>query len=280
MSTSFDLTGKVTIITGASEGIGRGIAETLAGAGADVVISSRTQEKLDQAAAEIRAATGRQVLPVAADVTKAADVERLAARAKAEFGRIDVLVNNAGGNIGRTFKRAPLIEMTEHDWDECVNLNLKSVWLCSKAVAPVMMQQGRGSIINLSTMAATEHEAPRTGFSAYGAAKAGVNRLTVCMATEWGPTIRVNCVIPGFIDNPKPTPGRTPEAIAARVRSIAAGRIGKNEDVAVAVLFFAADATEWITGATLPVNGGIKSVQPAGLPAGGAGITRGDIARS
>ncbi len=277
--TNFDLTGKVAIVTGASEGIGRGIAQALAEAGADLVISSRTQATLDAAAAEVRAATGRRVLAVTADVTKAADVEHLAQRAKAEFGRIDILVNNAGGNIGRTFKRAPLIDMSEHDWDECVNLNLKSVWLCSKAVAPTMMEQGRGSIINLSTMAATDHEAPRTGFSAYGAAKAGVNRLTVCMATEWGPAIRVNCVIPGFIDNPKPTPGRTPEAIAQRVKSIAAGRIGKNEDVAAAVLFFAADATEWITGATLPVNGGIKSVQPAGLPTGGAGITRGDIAK-
>jgi NAD(P)-dependent dehydrogenase (short-subunit alcohol dehydrogenase family) len=269
---TYDLSGKVAIVTGASQGIGTGIAAALAQAGADLVMSARTPDVLEAAAAEVRA-LGVRVLTVPADVTKAADIEELMRRAHAEYGRIDILVNNAGGNIGRTFKRAPLLELSEHDWDECINLNLKSVWMASKAAAPHFIEQGKGTVINLASVAGTQ-EAARPGFSAYGASKAGVIRLTQCMAAEWGPTIRVNCVIPGFIDNPKPTPGRTPAAIAERIKGIAAGRIGKNEDVGSAVVFLCADASEWINGAILPVDGGVKSTGPSGLPATGAGITR------
>ena len=270
---SFDLSGKVAIITGASLGIGKGFALGLAKAGADVVLAARTPEPLEAACNEVRA-LGRKALSVPTDVTVAGQVEQLVRSAKEEFGHIDILVNNAGGNPGRTFKRAPLLELTEHDFDECMALNVKSAFLCSKAVVPIMMEQQSGVIINVSSSAGQDSEAPRTGFSAYGAAKAAVLRLTVCMAAEWGPQVRVNCIIPGFIDNPKPTPGRTPKALAIRVQSIAAGRIGQPEDVAAAAVYLCSDAANWVTGASIDVHGGIKSSGPSALPASGQGILR------
>lgn len=266
------LAGRIAIITGASQGLGRGFALGIAQAGADVVLASRTPETLDAVCKEVEA-TGRKVIGVPTDVTKAYDVQSLVTRAYESFGRIDILLNNAGGNIGRTFSRAPLIDMTEQDFDECMALNVKSIFLCSKAVVPIMKAQGSGVILTVSS-GAGHGEAPRAGFSAYGAAKAAVIRLTECMAAEWGPEIRVNCLIPGFIDNPKPTPGRTPAAIEERLKSIAMKRVGQNDDLAAAAVFLASDTASWITGASLPVDGGHVSTAPAGLPASGQAIRR------
>jgi len=268
-----ELSGKAAIITGASQGLGRGFALGMARAGADVVLAARTPETLAAVCREVES-LGAKVLGVPTDVTKADQVANLVTRALETFGRIDILLNNAGGNIGRTFSRAPLLALSEHDYDECMALNVKSVFLCSKAVAPIMKAQGSGVILNVSSGAGTGKEAPRAGFSAYGAAKAAVIRLTECMAAEWGPEIRVNCLIPGFIDNPKPTPGRTPAAIAQRLKSIAMGRVGQNEDLAGAAVFLASEAASWITGATLAVDGGHVSTAPAGLPASGEAIRR------
>ncbi len=267
-----ELIGKVAIVTGASQGLGRGFAIGLAQAGADVVLAARTQQTLAAVSKEV-SKYGRRVIGVPTDVTEADDVQKLIFAAQAQFGRIDILLNNAGGHIGRTFQRAPLMDLSEHDFDECMDLNLKSVFLCGKAVAPFMKARGQGVILNVSSGAGSG-EAPRPGFSAYGAAKAAVQRLTECMAAEWGPEIRVNCLIPGFIDNPKGTPGRTPAAIAERLKGIAMGRVGQNEDLVGAAVFLASDAASWITGASLAVDGGKKSIGPSGLPASGAGITR------
>lgn len=268
-----DMTGKVVIVTGASQGLGRGFALGFAAAGADVVLAARTPETLDMVCRAVETQGGR-ALGVPADVTQAEQVRELVGSALRTFGHIDVLLNNAGGNIGRTFQRAPLLDLSEHDFDECMALNVKSVFLCSKAVAPLMKAQGSGVILNVSSGAGTGAEAARPGFSAYGAAKAAVLRLTECMAAEWGPEIRVNCLIPGFIDNPKPTPGRTPAAIAERVKSIAMGRVGQNEDLAAAAVFLASEEAGWITGASLAVDGGRRSLAPSGLPSSGQGIAR------
>ena len=140
------LSGKVAIITGASQGLGRGFALGLAQAGADVVLAARTSETLAEVCKEVTA-FGHRVLGVPTDVTKADQVEKLVAAAQSTLGRIDILLNNAGGNIGRTFQRAPLMDMTEHDFDECMALNVKSVFLAGKAVAPIMRAQGAGVIL-------------------------------------------------------------------------------------------------------------------------------------
>ena len=192
----------------------------------------------------------------------------MARRTQEVFGRVDILVNNAGGNINSAFRRAPLLELSLEEWEACLALNLTSVFLCSRAVVPMMKQQKKGAIINIGS--GREGDASRTGFSAYGAAKGGVARLTSGVAAEWGPEVRVNCVLPGFVDNPKPTPGRTPEAVAERARSIAVGRIGQPEDIGAAVAFLASDAASWVDGILLSVHGGAISQGPFGLPAGGA----------
>ena len=256
-----DLSGKVAIVTGGSQGTGRGIVHCFAQAGADVVVAARTQGPIDQVVDEVRA-MGRRAIGVSTDVTSAADAQNLVDRTVAEFGRVDVLVNCAGGNFGRDFRRAPLLELTSDEFDACIGLNLKSVFLVGQASAKVMMAQGQGVIINIGSGAPWNNEPTRTGFAFYATAKAGIPKLTVSMASEWSPTIRVNCVLPGFIDNPKVTPGRTPELIAMRVQGIAAGRIGQPDDVGNMCVFLASDDASFVDGATIEVTGGKRNHDP------------------
>ncbi len=268
---NFDLSGRVAIVTGATQGIGRGIALTLADAGADIVVVSRDPGRVASTVGEVEK-RGRRALGVPTDVTVPEQVERMAAAAIDTFGRVDILVNNAGGNVNSAFRRAPLLDLTLEEWQACLAFNLTSVFLCSRAVVPQMQAQGKGVIINVGS--GHEGEPTRPGFSAYGAAKGGVARLTNGMAAEWGPTIRVVCVVPGFVDNPKPTPGRTPAAVAERVKSIATGRIGQPEDIGNAVVFLASDAASWVDGVSLTVNGGLIAPGPSGLASGGAAVSR------
>jgi NAD(P)-dependent dehydrogenase (short-subunit alcohol dehydrogenase family) len=248
----FDLTGRVAIVTGGSSGIGKAIALALAEEGADVVVTARTQERVDEAVEEIKA-LGRRSLGVSCDVREADQIAAMVQRAMDTFGKIDILVNNAGGSYGQDFKRGSVLETTEHDLNETLRLNLNSVFLCSKAVAPIMMEQGNGAIVNNASMGGL---GPDSTFAAYTAAKAAVISLTGQMAMEWAPSIRVNAVAPGRIDTARSRSRRDPDTLARRISHIAMGRMGAPEEVAGAVVYLASDAASWTTGITIELDGG------------------------
>ncbi|MSQ28306.1 MAG: SDR family oxidoreductase [Dehalococcoidia bacterium] len=256
-----NLSGRVAIVTGASMGIGEVLALDLAAHGADVVLAARSASKLEAVATQVRA-LGRRALAIPTDVTVASQVKRLAEEATREFGRIDILINNAGGSYGATFKRSPLLKASEADFDNAYLLNVKSAWLCGQAVAPGMLARGSGVIINLGSVAARQEHGTRGGFGIYSITKVAVQNLTYVMAAEWGPTIRVNCVAPGVIDIPRTAANRSGAATAERLKVIARGRLGTPQDVANAVTFLCSDQADYINGVVLEVNGGIKSSQP------------------
>jgi NAD(P)-dependent dehydrogenase (short-subunit alcohol dehydrogenase family) len=254
---NFNLDGRTAIVTGGSTGIGLGIARGFAEAGANVVIAARRPEVIDQACHDL-SDTGRTILGIPTDVSDAEQVARLVAQTQEKLGRIDVLVNNAGGTFGPTFRRAPLLDTSDHDFQECWAINVQSAFMCSKAVASQMMKQGNGSIINISSISGREAGAPLTGFSVYGAVKAALIQLTRGMAAEWGPSIRANVIAAGMIDTPRVTASRSDSEIEAQLLTIAMGRAGLPADVAGAAVFFASEAASWITGACLDVHGGLK----------------------
>jgi 3-oxoacyl-[acyl-carrier protein] reductase len=188
---SATLQDKVAIVTGGAGGIGSRIARAFANAGAHVVIAARTQEKIDKVAAEIRS-LGRESLAVATDVTDPEQVDNMVAKTVAQFGRIDIMVNNAGGAM---FIKPPE-ELLPAEWSAAIALNLTSVFLCSAAAGKVMMEQDGGKIINVSSVAGMRLS---PAFVHYGAAKAGVINLTKSLAVCWGPkNINVNCIAPGL----------------------------------------------------------------------------------
>lgn len=257
MKNPFDLTGKVAIVTGGSQGIGEGIVLGLAQAGADVVIAARTGQSVAEVAAAI-CKTGRRGIGVPTDVTSEAGVGRLVAETVRQLGRVDILVNNAGASQAPSFRRTAVVDLRPDEFDACIALNLKSVYYTCRAAVPVMRQHGGGSIINIASAAARENEPPRAGFGMYSAAKAGVIALTRTMAPELAPLIRINCILPGPVNNPR-TRMRSPELLEILQRSIALGRPGEPEDVAGAVVYFASDASAWTTGAALDIDGGLRS---------------------
>ena len=250
MTDPFRLDGKRAVVTGAGKGIGRGIAIALAQAGADVVISSRTQSDLDSLAGEIEA-LGRQATKVVCDVTRSAEIEALAAAAS-EGGAVDIWVNNAGGLPDATPRY--LTRTPEDRWDAQMNLNLKAVFLCCQAAAGVIDE---GVIINISSSSAKAQGSLKNG--PYGASKAAVNSLTQTFALELAPKIRVNAVAPG----PVPTQNfnestNFPEGKPIeKLIGVPLGRLGTPEDIGHAVVFMASPAASWITGQCLYVTGGL-----------------------
>jgi len=252
----FRLDDKIAVVTGAGKGIGRGIARALAEAGADVVVSSRSRSDLDSLVAEI-AGLGRRALAVPADVTQAEQLRHLADAAMAEFGRIDIWVNNAGGLPDGTPRY--LTRTSEAQFDAQIGLNLKAVWAgCVEAAE--RMQSAGGVIVNISSRAAKDMGAsPKNG--PYGASKAAVNSLTATFSRELAPKIRVNAVAPGpiptenFIDSMKMhTPER--EVELQRMMALPLQRWGTPEDIGAAVVYLAAPASSWVTGQVLYVTGG------------------------
>jgi len=245
-----DFTGRVVIVTGAGSGIGAGIAWRFAEAGAAVALgylrSERGARELEE---EIRAAGGR-ALPVQGDVTQRRDVQAVVDRVAAEWGRVDVLVNNAG-----RYPLAPLLEMDDEDWDAVVSANLRSVHLCTQIVANHLRSAGRGgAIVNVASIEAS-HPAPHHAH--YDSAKAGVLMHTRAAALELGPLgIRVNAVSPGLIDHPG-LDRDWPEGVEGYRRAVPLGRLGTPRDVADACLFLASPGAGWITGAELVVDGGV-----------------------
>ena len=236
-------------MTGASQGIGRAIALELARVGAHVVACSRRRAVLDPVAAEVRA-QGRRALAVACDVGDAAQVDDAVAQTLREFGRIDVLVNNAGYRI-----RARLEDLPREEWDAMVRTNLTGVFLFAQAVGRVMIRQQSGKIVNVTSVAG---RSGARGMAPYAAAKAGVTALTQSLGAEWAKYgITVNAVAPG----PTDTEGvlevwKTPAMIAQASREVPLRRLARPEEIAWAVIFVASDAADFMTGETLYVSGG------------------------
>jgi len=243
------LEGKVAIVTGSSRGIGRAIALGFAEGGADVVVCSRTLSDLEKVAEEIRA-LGRRSLAVETNIATKSDVDNLVAKTVEEFGTIDILVNNAAMNIMR-----PLIELREDGWDKVMNVGLKGYYLCSQAVAKVMIERKKGNIINMASTAAVE-ASPLLG--AYSISKAGVVMLTKLLAADLARhNIRVNAIGPGIVRTGFSEPiWGNPEALKAIVAGIPLGRIAEPEDIVSVALFLASDASSYITGQTIYVDGG------------------------
>jgi 2-deoxy-D-gluconate 3-dehydrogenase len=243
------LDGSVAVVTGGGRGIGRGIAERLAGAGADLVIAGRNAEALDAAQSAIER-LGRRCVAVPADVRDAQAGRRIVDRAVSSFGRLDILINNAGIN-----HRTAALDVTEAEWDEVLDTNLKAVFFCAQAAARVMLPAGRGAIVNL---ASTMSFVALPNRATYCASKGAVATLTKQLAMEWAPRgVRVNAVAPTFVET-----GMTAEVLhdpAARalvIGRIPLGRVVDIDEVARAVLFLASPASSAITGAILPVDGG------------------------
>ena len=246
----FDLSGQVAVITGSGRGIGRGIAELLAEAGAKVVVAARRAEDLDEVCAAI-ADRGGEAHAVPTDVTVDAELEALADAAVDRFGGLHIWVNNAGGSTGRT----PMRKLSRADWDRTIALNLTSVYVGSVAAA-ARMSDG-GSIVNI-TSRSSWGAVPNNGH--YAAAKAGVNVLTATLAVELGPSIRVNSVAPGavptdiFYEVMKMTPEDVPQY--AKDTGVPLERLGTPEDIAAAVLYLVSSASSWVTGEMITVSGG------------------------
>ncbi|MDI3535152.1 MAG: hypothetical protein PWQ82_1517 [Thermosediminibacterales bacterium] len=246
----FSLKGKTAIINGASRGLGKGMATALAAAGADVVLASRSEYVLKQVAQEIQANTGSKAVPVAFDITKIEDVNKLVEKTMSEFGKIDILVNAAGMNI-----RKPAVEVTESDWDYLMSVQLKGVFFTTQAVAKVMIKQKKGKIINTASLTS---EIGLPNICIYCAAKGGISQLTKALAIEWAKyNINVNAVGPGYFKTEMTKPlFEDKEKLEGLLRRIPMDRTGLPEDLAGTVIFLASDASDYITGQTVYVDGG------------------------
>ncbi|MCV7150179.1 SDR family NAD(P)-dependent oxidoreductase [Mycolicibacterium pyrenivorans] len=256
MSDRFSMQGRVAMITGGGTGIGRASALVLAERGADVVLAGRRAEPLKSTVAEIEA-LGRRAIAVPTDVTQSDQCQALVDAALAEFGRIDVLLNNAGGGETKA-----IMKWTDEEWHQVLDLNLSSAWYLSRAAAKPMIAQGKGAIVNISS-GASLLAMPQA--AAYGAAKAGLNNLTGSMAAAWTRKgVRVNCIACGAIR----TPGLEEEAqrggydIDMIGQTNGAGRIADPDEIGYGVLFFASDASSYCSGQTLYMHG---APGPAGV---------------
>ncbi len=242
------LAGKVALVTGAAQGIGKAVALLLARNGADIVVSDINLEKAEETAKEVQT-LGRKALAIKVDVAKSDDVDKMVGTILAQFGQVDILVNNAG--IARD---KLILRMTEEDWDAVLNINLKGTFNCTKAVVRHMSKQRSGKIVNIASVVG---EMGNAGQGNYAASKAGVIGFTKTIAREFAQRgINVNTIAPGYIETPM-TDALPDKAKEELKRLIPMDRLGKPEDVAEAVLFLVSEASSYITGQVLNVNGGI-----------------------
>jgi NAD(P)-dependent dehydrogenase (short-subunit alcohol dehydrogenase family) len=249
MYPTFDLKGKVAVVTGASMGIGYGLAKALANAGAKVVATARHMKELQSLVDEI-SREGGEALAISLDVTDVKDIEEVMKEVQHKFGSIDILVNNAGLGANQC-----AVEVTEEDWDLMMDVNLKGLFFCCQAAGKIMLQQGAGKIVNISSQASVvgikEH-------AVYCASKGGVNQLTRVLALEWSAKgVNVNAVAPTFTY----TPGTAerlddPSYLKGVVDRIPIGRVAEIKDVAGAVIYLASPAGDMVTGTVLLIDGG------------------------
>jgi len=247
---SFRLTGKIALVTGGARGLGLTMATALAEAGADVALAGRSREAADQSAAAIAAATGRRAKGFAADVTASADIDRLAADVEAQLGAVDILINSAGVNI-----RGSSDQLSEADWDTVIDINLKGTFLCSRTFGPRMVKRGWGRVINMGSILSV---VAIPGRAPYASAKAGVMNLTRVLALEWAGTgVTANAICPGaFATEMNRSLLDDPIKYKEFVAQIPMGRWGELEELTGAVVFLASDASSYVTGTPLFVDGG------------------------
>ncbi|HWB48001.1 MAG TPA: 3-oxoacyl-ACP reductase family protein [Stellaceae bacterium] len=244
------LAGKVALVTGAQQGIGRAIAIECAAAGADIAVNWLDDEAAARAVAAAVVGHNRRAVTIQADMARLDDVREMVAAVVAEFGAIDVLVNNAG-----VFPRVDFLEMTEADWDFVHDVNLKGAVFCAQAAALAMVKAGKGGAIVNITSGAAFRGSPRGVH--YVASKGGIVSMTRQMALELAPhRIRVNAIAPGLTDTAQPRYGSSEEEIAGMGATNPLGRIAQPEDIARAALYLASDQASFVTGQTLHVNGG------------------------
>jgi NAD(P)-dependent dehydrogenase (short-subunit alcohol dehydrogenase family) len=247
----FDLSGKVAIVTGGNQGIGFGIAKGLASAGAMVVIANRRAAE-GQNAAESLKKEGLNAVAIPTDVSRTSSVTSLISKVVSDFGKIDILVNNAAVIV-----RKPIEDFTEEEWDQIMNTNLRGLFLCCQLVGREMIKKKKGKIINISSVLS---QIVQPGRSVYAVAKAGVSHLTRALALEWGKyNISVNAIGPGLTITPlnKKYFEENPKDLKNIVASLPKGREAYPQDYAGAAIFLASDASDYMTGQTLLVDGGM-----------------------
>jgi NAD(P)-dependent dehydrogenase (short-subunit alcohol dehydrogenase family) len=250
------LADKVSIVTGAALGIGKGIAKVFAQEGASVVVVDWDDQNGEKCAAELRAGN-HEALFVKCDVSNEEQVQAMVNKTIETFGRLDILVNNAGIGVYKS-----ILEATSADWDRCLGVNLKSVFLCSKYAIPPMQAVGKGAIVNISSVHA---HATANGVAPYAASKGGITALTRNMAIDYGPAIRVNAIAPGWVWTPLienlfknyPDPAEMVNTVSQRQ---VMKRMGAPEDIGHAAAFLASDEASFITGTQLFVDGGLTAV--------------------
>lgn len=247
---SFRLDGRRALVTGGSRGLGRVMAQALAEAGAEVAITSRSADSAAAAAAELSAATTRTVRGYAADVQVSADITRLADQVEATLGPVDILINNAGINV-----RGPSQELAEADWDAVIDTNLKGPFLCARLFGPRMAARGWGRVINLGSILSV---IGLPGRAPYAASKAGIVNLTRVLALEWAERgVTVNAICPGpFATEMNTALLNDPEKYKAFVAKIPMGRWGELPEIAGVTVFLASDASSFVTGSSVFIDGG------------------------
>jgi len=255
----FDLTGKTALVTGASRGLGQQFARALAGAGADLAITSRARDSLDQVADEMKI-LGRRVACLELDVRNPASIEDAVVQAVSQLGKLDILVNNAGCNI-----RKPAVDVTWDDWSTIVDTNLRGGFFVAQAVAKHMIPRKYGRIINIGSVTCV---AGYAGLAPYGASRGGVKQMTMSLAHDWGPHgITVNCLAPGWFKTEQNRALYDDSGwVEYLCERIPLGRPGQPGDLDGALLLLASDAGRYITGQTLLVDGGVSVGALRALP--------------
>lgn len=259
MNPLFDLTGRVALVTGTSRGLGQYFARALARAGADLILTSRNRESLADFENEIRG-LGRRAVSLELDVRDHASIVRMAADAEAAFRRVDILVNNAGCNV-----RKPALDVTWDDWNLVIDTNLRGSFFVAQAIARGMIARGYGRIVNIGSVTSVFGYA---GLAPYGASRGGIRQLTMGLADDWGPHgITVNCLAPGWFQTKQnQVMYEDQEWVDYLTERIPLRRPGLPNDLDGAVVFLASEASRYVTGQTLLVDGGISTGRMRALP--------------